>query len=169
MIKKYLDKIVAGVGIVLAIVALCMIFAPAATNSDANVSYTGANLIFGYSSKTTILGKTITTKVFNFSANFVTFILLVVGIVALVLALLGVYKKITAIVGFAALLVAGIFYFLMIQFCVPDAGSFTGDAAAEVVKTVKENLTLGAGAIVGGILSILAALCSASLVVIKSK
>jgi hypothetical protein len=169
MIKKYLDKIVAIAAIVLAIVSLCMIFAPAATNSDLDLSYTGANLTFGYTYETTLLGTKISTKVFDFSANIVTLILLVVGIVALVLALLGKFTKVTPIVAAVALLVAGIFFFLMIQFCSPNTSSLSGDAKTEAIKNAKEALTLGAGAIVGGIFAILSALASASLLFIKKK
>jgi hypothetical protein len=159
MIKKYLDKIVAIAAIVLAIVSLCMIFAPAAVCTDLDSSFTGANLIFGYSKTEKVLVTTTTVDYFSFSANFITFILLIVGIVALVLALLGIFKKITVIVAFATLLVAGIFYFLMLQLCVPS----------DVTKLVFDQYSLGAGAIVGGIFAILSALASASLLFIKTK
>jgi hypothetical protein len=166
MIKKNLDKIVALAAIVFAVVSLLMIFANAAVQESTGHTFSGANLIFGYTETTELLGKKISTTIFNFSANFVTFILLIVGIVAVVLALLGKFQKIATIVAAAAFIVAGVFYFLMIQFCSPYT-TLTGDNAAKYVQTVKDSLTLGAGAIVGGIFAIVAGLASASLLFIK--
>lgn len=47
----------------LAVVAICMMFVPAATVNDTNMTYTGLQLTFGYS-EDTLLG---TVTVLNFS------------------------------------------------------------------------------------------------------
>lgn len=165
-----LGKIISLVAIVLGIVAVCMLFAPAAVAEalGQKTSYSGANLAFGYTYKTEVLGNTVETEIFNASANIVTYILVLVGIVFAVLSLLGKLGKIAPFISAAAFLIAGIFFFCSVAFCSPYT-NLTGDAKTEYVKGIRENLSLGAGAIVGGILSILAAISSAAAAVVAKK
>lgn len=166
--KGLLGTVIALAAIVLGIVSLCMLFAPCVGVKDTETTYTGAQLMFGYTKKLDVLGSTVETELFKFSANFVTFVLLIVGIVLAVLALLGKLGKIAPLVSAACFIVAGVFWFLIISFCSPAVSDALGsDVQAEAIKKAKETLELGAGAIVGGILSILAGFGSASLLFIK--
>ena len=70
----------------LAVVAICMMFVPAATVNDTNMTYTGLQLTFGYS-EDTLLG---TVTVLNFSfLNFLPYLLALAGIAFSVLTALG--------------------------------------------------------------------------------
>ena len=149
--KKNLGKILTCVGAVLALVAFFMMFAPAATmkgllGKTENLS--GTDLTFGYEESG--------IKIIGFSANIVTYILLIAGIACAVLALLGKGGNIVRIVAAACFVVAGVFFFCSIAFAsfYPDMES--GALKDKSVEAIKESLSLGAGAIVGGILSILA-------------
>lgn len=154
--KKFgLGKILACVAAVLGLVAFFMMFAPAAGIKDTDTAYTGANLAFGCKEFVGVgsLGKDV--EVFKFSfMNFLTYLLVIVGIVFAVLAFLGKLGKISAIVAAVCFLVAGIFFFCAVPFCAPATDN------AELAKKAKEGLSLGAGAIVGGIFAIISALAS---------
>lgn len=153
--KKFgLGKILACVAAVLGLVAFFMMFAPAAKYEvlKQTETYSGANLAFGYTAKVAGSG---TAQVWKFSfMNFLTYVLVIVGIVFAVLSLLGKLGKISAIVAAVCFLVAGIFYFCAIPFSVSAIEN------AELAKKAKEGLSLGAGAIVGGIFAIISALAS---------
>lgn len=151
MKKLGLGKILACVAAVLGLIAVLMMFAPALSGKNLNTSISGAKVAFGYSEES-ILGD---IKVLNFSfMYFLAYLLAIAGIVFAVLAFLGKLGNISAIVAAACFLVAGIFFFCAVPFCAPAYDSEI------LVKTFKEGLTLGAGAIVGGIFSIIAALAS---------
>lgn len=163
-VKKYAPIIAVLASLAFAIVAICMIFAPCVTIESLDSSYTGSQLMFGYKET----GAISEAVVLNASANIVTFVLMIVGVVAVILsALMKKQGKLLALVAAVALVVAGVFWFLVIQFSAPNAGSLTGEAADEFIEARKSLYTLGAGAIVGGIFSILAGLASASLIFIK--
>lgn len=154
--KKFgLGKILACVAAVLGLVAFFMMFAPAATYKVLNTteSYSGSQLAFGAKAESGF--GTASAEVLKFSfMNFLTYLLVIVGIVFTVLAFLGKLGNISAIVAAVCFLVAGIFFFCAVPFCVPAVEN------ADLAKKAKEALSLGAGAIVGGIFSIIAALAS---------
>lgn len=150
--KKNLGKILSCVAAVLALVSIFMILAPAATmkgllGKTENLS--GVDLTFGYEEKG--------VKVLGISANIVTYILLLAGIACAVLALLGKGGKISRIVSAICFLIAGVFFFCSIEFASYYPEMDSGALKDKAVETFKETLSLGAGSIVGGILSILAA------------
>lgn len=160
--KKFgLGKILACVAAVLGLVAVLMMFAPALSggkNSDAAIS--GFKVAFGYSEKT-VLGD---ANILNFSfMYFLAFLLALVGIVFAVLTFLGKLGKISPIVAAACLLIAGILFFCAVPLCNPNIES------KELVKAFKDALSLGAGAIVGGIFSIIAALASCATLFVGKK
>ncbi len=143
----------------LAVVAICMMFVPAATVNDTNMTYTGLQLTFGYS-EDTLLG---TVTVLNFSfLNFLPYLLALAGIVFSVLTALGKLGKIAPIIATVCYLAAGVLFFLVITMCVPNSGD-----SKDLADLFRKTLSLGAGAIVAGVLSILAALCSAVAVIKK--
>lgn len=150
--KKYLNKILIACSIILALVAIFMLFAPAITYTPIKtpVIYTGAQAAFGYKEPNTGL------EILKASANVVPYILLLVGVVFSVIAALGKFTKFAALVAAGCLLVAGVFFFLTVQLSSPVA---TG---------MKEVYELGVGAIIGGVASLLAALTSAAAAVVKA-
>lgn len=160
--KKFnLSTILTAVGALLGLAAFFMLFAPAIAVKDSETTYTGLKVTFGM--KQTFLGKEYTVWKFSFM-NLLTYILALAGIV---LALLNAKKpgKLFALISAACFLVAGIFFF-----CATSFASFNEDVSSLIAwagGNVKDSLTLGAGSIVGGILSILAAICAASPFVVK--
>lgn len=152
-----LGLIVSAVSALLAVVAFFLMFAPAATYEILGTkgSYTGAQMTFGYSE--TVLGSEIAIINFSF-LNLLPYILIVAGIV---FNFLTKFCKFSNFISAGCYVVAGVLFFLVIVMCMPNVEN------ADLVNSFKENLTLGAGAIVAGILSILAALASLSTLFIK--
>ena len=142
--------------IVMALVAFFLMFAPAASNSL--TSYTGAQMAFGYSKSSEVLGS---VPVLNFSfLNFLPYLLLLIGIVFSGLAAFGKLSKIAPFIAAACYLVAGVFLFCVIPFCSPSVNSGIGGIDDNYIKNFKDALSLGTGAIVAGIFALLSALCS---------
>ncbi len=164
--KKYLGKIITCVGIVFALVAIFMMFAPAAvSNTGVDKSFTGTDLAFGYTEES-LLGE---VKFLGASANILTYILLVVGVACAVVALLGKGGKIVPIVAAAAFVAAGVLFFCTVQLCMPYPEMESGEAKDKAVEKVKESLDLGAGAIVAGVFSFVAAAAAVVPVFISKK
>ena len=147
---KNLGKILTCAGVLLALVAFFMMFAPAVTRKilSKTVNISGTDLAFGYSENG--------VKLLGASANIVTYILLLAGIACAVLAVLGKGGNIARIVSVACFVVAGIFFFCSIAFASFYPEMESGKIKDGLVEELKKALSLGAGSIVGGILSILA-------------
>ena len=148
--KKNLGKIITCAGVVLALVAFLMMFAPAISYKSEHVdAITGAQVAFG--KKDTLAA----------SAYMLAYLLLIVGIVPAVLAILGKGGKIVSIVAAVCFVAAAIFFFLPMVMVMPNVGKLEGAAKDKAVESfrniLKETADVGIGAIVGGILSILAA------------
>lgn len=155
--KKYLTlgNILVCSAAVLGLISIFLMFAPAVSYSESagalklTQAYTGAQVTFGYTAKNEIYGQTIETEFFKFSfGNFLPYLLTLAG---LVLAVLSVFFKCKYIAPAAAVcfLVAGVLFFCAVPFSIPAIEGGT-----------MEGFTLGAGAIVSGIFSIIsAALC----------
>ena len=160
--KKNLGKILTCVGVLLALAAFCMMFVPAATMEGLfgkTESLSGIDVTFGYTENK--------IKLLGVSANIVTYILLLAGIACSVLAFLGKGGKIVCIVAAACFVVAGVFFFCSIAFISAYPEMDAGVAKDKLVESLKECLSLGAGSIVGGILSILAGVAAAAPVFLK--
>lgn len=159
MAKKKVStaNIVMLVAALLGVVAILMLFAPGVTSKTASVlgksqktSVSGFKLMFG----TEDGGK------FNF-VMFLTLIFAIAGLVGVVLSLLlnGKIGNFLAIGGF---LLAGIFFFVFraaYPMCMSDDAWKITEA---LIDSGALKLSLGIGAIMGGILSILAALAAAA-------
>ena len=151
--KINLGRILAAVAALFGIVALIMLFVPqlnykSVTGYDKGDPLSGLKITFGYSEKD--------VKILNFSiGNFLTYVFLLIGIVFAVLAVFGKLGKIAPIVAAVAFVAAGAFFFCAHTFMSVNVGELTGELANKAVELVKNRYTLGAGAIVGGILSIL--------------
>lgn len=151
---KYFPLVAAALALIALIVGLA---APAVVYDSVigeNVSYSGWKCTFGYAEKySTVLGSG-EVEVLSFSFwNLLTYILLLVGIVAAVLAFL---KPDMALLGYVA--AACFVGATVLFFCACPSTAFAGIKDTEIADL----LSLGAGAIVGAILSILAVLAAAA-------
>lgn len=145
---------------VAAVIALIMIFLPAIVVEEE--TYSGLKVIFGYSEKRESALITLETEIFAFSfMNLLTYLLVIAGGVCGVLAFIKSDKRIFAWIAAACLLVAGIFFFCSVGFTVLSKGLVD-------LGITKENFKLGAGAIIGGIVSILGALCAIAPTALKA-
>lgn len=165
--KKYLTlgNLLACGAAVLGLVSLFMLLAPALGINDSETTFTGAQVAFGYVETSKGLLGNIETQVFNFSFMcFLPYLLALAGVVLAVLSVFVNCKYIAPVAG-VLFLVAGIFFFLALPFC------SVGDGFTKFFNLlggdVKEMLSLGAGAIVAGVLSLLSALLCLAKTVLK--
>ena len=158
--KKTLKLVFTCLEVVFAIAALCMIFLPAIGVKDSDTSYSGLNAVFGYSTKTNLLVSTVETQVFSFSfLNLLTYLLVLIAVVLLILKL--AFKKQAKLVNLLSiilLIVAGVFFFLVVQFSVVAEGF--SKLYAAFGSDPKAGLTLGIGAILGGVFALVSALAT---------
>lgn len=159
--KKFI-KILPLLSAALAIVAFGMLFTTAAAfKSDSGVSYTGIEVSFGYVDK----GKSdagLYLHEFNSTFTGAAIIFLLCGAIAFALAAFsqgfiknGQAETVLSILASVFLLAAGILFFLIIECCSLEPPAEKGE------------LQLGIGSIIGGIASLLAAICSAVVVIFK--
>lgn len=170
--KKHLGKIVAGVAILLGLVAVLLIFAPAiapkkelAELAGDDSALAGSSVAFGNKNDNTA-----------FSAYVLAFALPLVGVILAIIALLGKGGKVVPIIAAVCFVVGGIFYFLPMALCQPnipkELSGVISDKSAYVKAmrdALKETCTVGLGAIFGGILSILAGCASVATLFVKKK
>lgn len=165
--KISLALILSAVAALLGIVTIVMLAAP-------GISYTlevfGQKATTKYSMAQLTFGNKDGGFAFSFM-NFLPFLLVIAGIALCVItALKG--NKFTAFIAAVCFLAAGILFFCCKQLIVFDTGDLTGDlkdAAVEIAKETIKEFKLGVGAILAGILSILAALASAGAAVLGKK
>ena len=160
--KSNLGKPLSFVAAVLGLVAVVMLFLPAIGIKDTDTTYTGLQITFGY--KDSVLGLEYTVFDFSFM-NLLTYILAVVGIVFSVLSAMGKGSKFAAFIAVAAFAVSGVFFFLSVSYTLPN------EDASKIISFVggdiKDALTLAYGAIIGGVASLLAAVCNLGKIVLK--
>ena len=155
-----LKVLFALISALLGVVSICLMAAPAAVVKDTGLTYSGAQLTFGYTRE----GILVNAKVFNFSfLNLLPYILVLVGLVFSILTVLGKLGKFAPFVSAGCYLAAGVLFFLVIIMCSPYTAVDSGDLA----DAAKELYSLGVGAIVSGILGILASACSAAVWFVK--
>ena len=160
--KSNLGKPLAFVAAVLGLAAVVMLFLPVIGIKDTDTTYTGLQITFGY--KESLLGFEYTVFDFSFM-NLLTYILAVVGIVFSVLSAVGKGSKFAAFIAAAAFAVSGVFFFLSVSYTLPN------EDASKIISFVggdiKDALTLAYGAIIGGVASLLAAVCNLGKIVLK--
>lgn len=145
---------------VAAVIALIMIFLPAIVVEEE--TYSGLKVIFGYTEKQSGMGLTLEVELFAFSfMNLLTYLLVIAGGVCGVLAFMKSDKPIFAWIAAACLALAGIFFFCSVGFTVLSKDLVD-------LGATKENFKLGAGAVIGGIVSILGALCAIAPTALKA-
>ncbi|MDE5721312.1 MAG: hypothetical protein K2I30_01030 [Clostridia bacterium] len=166
--KKYLDKIILGVSIALALVAIFMMFAPAVAAKVGDTTYSGFEAAFGKSETHPLLGK---LKILDASAAILPLLLLIIGICLTVVALLGKGGIIVPIAAAVVFVISGVLYFMSGLLLSPHYyQEYYGEmfpTKSDYVKYLRENFNIGVGAIVGGVFSILAGLAAAVPVVLK--
>lgn len=148
MNKALIKKIVYGVSALFAVVAIIMLAAPAITAKIGSGAIKGAEVAFG-SEKNGLS--------FSF-LYFLPYLLAVVGVVFTVLAAFGKLGKIAPIVAIVCYVVAAVLFFLPVQtfaLKVPDGTS--KEYVDQMKKQLAQAMNLGAGAIMAGIFSIVAA------------
>ena len=160
--KSSVGKPLSFVAAVLGLAAVVMLFLPAIGIKDTDTTYTGLQITFGY--KDSLLGFEYTVFDFSFM-NLLTYILAVVGIVFSVLSAMGKGSKFAAFIAVAAFAVSGVFFFLSVSYTLPN------EDASKIISFVggdiKDALTLAYGAIIGGVASLLAAVCNLGKIVLK--
>lgn len=160
--KSQISSIAPLLSALLGIAAIVMIFLPAIAIKDSDTTYTGLQTVFGYTK--TVLGSEVVYLHFSFM-NLLTYILVAGGVVFTVLGMLGKGSKFASFIAAVAFIVAGVFFFLTVSYCAPNEN--LGSIIGLFGGNVKDSLTLAAGSIVGGILSILAGVCSLAKVLLK--
>ena len=160
--KSSVGKPLSFVAAVLGLAAVVMLFLPAIGIKDTDTTYTGLQITFGY--KESLLGFEYTVFDFSFM-NLLTYILAVVGSVFSVLSAMGKGSKFAAFIAAAAFAVSGVFFFLSVSYTLPN------EDASKIISFVggdiKDALTLAYGAIIGGVASLLAAVCNLGKIVLK--
>ena len=161
-LKLDLGMILCGAAALLGLVAICMLFAP---NLTKTVTILGKSNTVEYSGLETVFGKEhvydsswgeMESQPFNFSfLSLLPYLLALVGVVFAVLAALGKLGKIAPIVAAACFVVAAVFFFIAIPTCVLNVSD---KLSKDDISKLKEAYELGAGVIVAGVFSIVAAL-----------
>lgn len=144
----------------LGLVAIAMIFLPNVAVKDSETTYTGLNIVFGYSKE--FLGAKIAIFEFSFM-NLLVYLLAVAGVVFAVLGLEG--GKISNFISAGAFIACGILFFILPSFCLVN------ESATKFVSwiggDITEALELTYGAIIGAIAALLAGLAQLYKVFVK--
>lgn len=154
MSKKILKWILYGAAAVIGLIGAMMLFAPALKVDSflGTETTSGATIAFGNKDEG-----------FAVSAYLLPFFLALIGVALVVVAALGKGGKVVPIAAAVCFVVAGALFFLPKQFAmadlsdVPEAGK---EQVKELFKADMDLCDIGAGAIVGGIFSIIAAVVS---------
>ena len=166
---KSINKLLALVGALLAIVAVVMIFLPQIVEASGDNTYNGLVLAFGKEYKTGLSGIAEASRTINFSfPNLLAYILVVAGLVINVLQFVGIGKsKLMTFIAGAALVAGGILFFFALNFStITTSGNVLGIGGSTTSKFADfntDNVTvykLGYGAIVGGITAIVSGVCA---------
>ncbi|MBQ8394541.1 MAG: hypothetical protein IJY63_03010 [Clostridia bacterium] len=143
---KKVVKFLPVIAAVLGLVAVISLFLPAIVLESGD-KFPGFTTVFGYDKN--VSGMKIPMLGFSFM-NLLTYVLVIVGIVVAVLTYLGKGGKFMTWIAVACLLVAGIFFFCVRAFATVE------------YEPLKAVWSLGFGAILAGICSILGALSLAT-------
>ncbi|MDE7306206.1 MAG: ECF transporter S component [Clostridia bacterium] len=156
MKKINLNKILPAAALLFALTAVFMIFAPSVVlKADGldQISFTGLQTAFG--------GTLDGVQYFASSANAATYLLLAIGIAAIIFASFNKGGKLTIVLAVACFLVAAILFLSAVVLCKPQNG-FTLLLAAAGGTFSTKSLHLGAGAVTGLVFSLCAAFSSAA-------
>lgn len=157
-VKFNVGKIVTLVSVLLALVAVLLMFAPAVVNKDTAISYTGAQVAFGYTVQREGV-VAISVKMLGASSYILPYAICLGGIVFGLLSALGILPKISTFVSMGCYIAAGILFFLAVQMTVP--------VSENLVETFRKTFALAGGAIASGVLSLVAGAGALSTLFIK--
>lgn len=130
---------------------LVVFLLPVIKGKNLDVSYTGAQLAFGYAEET-LLGS---APIFKFSfMNFLPFILAIAGTTLAIFSGLKGNGAIAIVAGIL-FIIEGILFLLSIKLCVP-----ANIANETLINSFKDGFNLAYGAIIGAIVAFIAGLCS---------
>lgn len=160
--KNSVSKYTSLLAILLAIASACMIFCTAivykVSDSANPVNFTGMQVTFGYTANalegiTSSIKADINYFAFSFM-NLLPYILLLVGIAFAVLKVVGGKNnsKMISFVAAACFIAGGVLMFCVVPFSVLGTNEILGKA---IPTLNKQYMSLGIGAIVGGVLGIL--------------
>lgn len=138
--------------VIMAIYSLVMIFMPAIAIKDTNITYTGLQVVFGYTTTQDlgILG-TLVNEYFGFSIlNLLPYIFILAALALMIIRKLGIGNKWFTLVAALLFIVAAVFFFLQVSFCV---------TLKQITEEIKAEFILGNGSLLAAISSALAGLC----------
>lgn len=153
------------IGTVLGIIAVVMIFLPAISIKDTEVTYTGLQTAFGYTQEG-LFGDRI---IFKFSLIlFVGFIIAIGAVAFAVFHLLTPKNKSFLLFAVVCFVLSALCYFFQIELLSVGDG-FLSELVGSYLNPdlAKETMQLGVGAVVGGIASVLSAIACALPIFIK--
>ncbi len=162
MAKKKNSKnntLISALSVILGIVAIAMIFAPSIAIKNTEQTYSGLQIVFGFT-ESTFLGK---IEHFSFSfMNLITYLAVVMGIIFTILGALGKGSKFASFIAIVAFVVSAVLFFMQITLCAPNQEmekiiSGLGQLLGEK-SSIKDSFVLAYGSIVSAVCSILAAL-----------
>lgn len=145
--NKNVALAVSAIAVLLGVVAIVMMFVPSIGEKTLDWSFTGMEATFGCEKN--ILGLSGTVLEFS-TMNLISYILVAGGVVFTILGALGRGSKFAGFIAAGAFVVAGVFFFLMPQYTI------LSDTAKGLLDLAGKKLTLGAGAIVSAVCSLLA-------------
>ena len=130
---------------------LAVLLLPVITGEKTEITYTGAQIAFGYAEET-LLGS---AKIFDFSfMNFLPYLLAIAGTTLAIFAGLKESKLFAFLAG-AMFIIQGVLFLLSVKVCVP--ANITNET---LINTFKDGFNLAYGAIIGAIVAFIAGLCS---------
>ena len=138
--------------VLLAIYSLLMIFMPAVAIKESTNSFTGLQVVFGYSviQDLGILGGTQIWEDLGFSFfNLLPYIFVLAALVLMALRKFGVVSKWFTLIAVLLFILAAVFFFLQVSFCVP---------LKNMPEQTIEKFALGNGSLLATISSALAGL-----------
>ena len=154
--KMKISSLLTALAAILGVVAIIMLFVPAIGWKNLDGTFKGMDVVFGCKGK----GTEISTLNFSFM-NLLTYILVLAGtVLSLLNVLVKKPSKLFSLIAAVAFLVAGIFFFCTLSFT--SFNDVLTTLPGMFGKDIKSAFELAAGSIVGGVLSILSAICAAS-------
>lgn len=156
------NKFISALSVILGLVSLGMIFAPAIIIKNSETTFTGFQVAFGYK-ESTLLGD---FEYFNFSLmNVLAYVIVAAGIVFTILGSLGKGNKFASFLAFLGFAISAVLFFMQVFLCVPNQGleklvKTIGNLLGEKAS-IKDSLSLAYGSIVSGACAVLAMLFSA--------